>query len=86
MLTILYIYILSSIYFELPKNLSAKPPKINSKEPVIYIKERAPTGLWPLAVITEVFPSPADNRVRVAKIRINGRQYVRPVHKLMPIF
>lgn len=38
--TILYIYILSSIYFELPKNLSAKPPKIKLRDPVIYIKEK----------------------------------------------
>jgi len=49
---------------------------------VLIADEASPRGFWPLARVTEVFPS-ADGRVRSVQVRTTGgSSYRRPVSKI----
>ena len=43
-----------------------------------------PRGHWPLGQIQQVFPSPYG-KVRVARVRTGGKDYVRPITKMCPL-
>ena len=51
---------------------------------VIVISPDTPRGKWPLGMIMEVFPG-KDNHVRVASVKIGGKQYTRPISRLCPL-
>lgn len=48
---------------------------------VVVISQDSPRGTWPLGIITEIFPGP-DGHVRVVNVRIGGKIYKRPIHRL----
>ena len=53
-------------------------------EVVLMVDPSNPRGHWPLGRIQETFPGP-DGKVRVVRVRIGGKDYVRPITKLFPL-
>lgn len=51
---------------------------------VVVINDSVPTLAWPLAVVEKVHPS-KDGVIRVATVRITGKNYLRPVVRLCPL-
>ena len=51
---------------------------------VLMVDPGNPRGRWRLGRIQEVFPGP-DGKVRVVRVRIGGKDYVRPITKLCPL-
>lgn len=53
---------------------------------IVYItSENAAPLSWPIGRIVEVYPNQKDNVVRVVKVRCRGKEYVRPVNRLINI-
>ncbi|XP_074645870.1 uncharacterized protein LOC141902130 [Tubulanus polymorphus] len=48
---------------------------------VVCVDKNTPRGQWPLGRVTEIFPG-SDGHVRVVRVKIGSKQYVRPVTKL----
>lgn len=48
---------------------------------VLVVEPNASRGNWPLGIITEVFPG-SDGNIRVVKVKINGKQFIRPITRL----
>ncbi|XP_069366373.1 uncharacterized protein [Paralichthys olivaceus] len=51
---------------------------------VLIVDPQYPRASWPVGRITEVYPG-QDGKVRSAKVRMQGREYVRPVARLIPL-
>ena len=51
---------------------------------VLVMSTDLPRGKWPLGRILEVYPG-SDNHIRVAKVQVCGNEYVRSIHKLIPL-
>ena len=39
---------------------------------------------WPIGTIMELYPSQKDNQVRVVKVKVEGKQFTRPVKRIYP--
>ena len=48
---------------------------------VLVSDKRIPRGLWPIALITRVFPGP-DGKIRTVELKTKDSVYVRPIVKL----
>ena len=51
---------------------------------VLVVDPGNPRGHCPLGRIQDVFPGP-DGKVRVVRVRTEGKDYVRPITKLCPL-
>ena len=77
------------IKFYLP-NLQARQKWETDKENlvsgqvVMIVDPQLPRASWPIGRITETYPG-KDGKVRSAKVIIQGREYVRPVSRLIPL-
>ena len=49
---------------------------------VLIVNENTPRPLWPMALVTEVYPG-KDTLVRSAKVRTKSSSFVRPITKLV---
>ena len=50
----------------------------------MLVYPQLPRASWPIGRITETYPG-KDGKVRSAKITIQGRGYIRPVSRLIPL-
>ena len=57
-------------------------PNVCVGDVVLISDENLPRNLWPLARVTEVFPS-SDGLVRSVRVKTRGTHLVRPIHKLV---
>ena len=48
---------------------------------VVVITPETTRGLWPLGKVEEIFPG-KDGKVRVIRIHLAGKTYIRPIHRL----
>ena len=51
---------------------------------VMLVDPQYPRASWPIGRITETYPG-KDGKVRSAKVAIKGREYIRPVSRLIPL-
>ena len=51
---------------------------------VLLTSHQNPRGLWPLARVVEVYPG-CDELVRTVKVFCRGKEYVRPITRLIPL-
>ncbi|MCG8432341.1 MAG: hypothetical protein MJA29_14380 [Candidatus Omnitrophica bacterium] len=51
---------------------------------VLMMDRQNPRGNWPLAKIMEVMPS-GDGLVRSVKVKAKGKEFIRPITKLVPL-
>ena len=51
---------------------------------VLVIELDAPRRAWPLGHIIEVYPG-RDGHIRTVKVKMNGKEYVRPIAKICPL-
>ena len=51
---------------------------------VLMSNQQAPRGIWPLARVVEVFPG-SDSHIRTVRVLARGKEYVRPITKLVPL-
>ena len=49
---------------------------------VLVLDESAPRGLWPLALVKNVFTS-TDGLVRSVRVKTSTSEYVRPITKIV---
>lgn len=54
---------------------------IEAGDIVIVISPDTPKGEWPMGRVIEVYPG-KDRHVRVAKVQVGGKQYIRPISRL----
>ena len=59
-----------------------KKPNIGVGDLVLIVKECTPRGVWPLGIVTEVYPG-RDGLVRSAKVKTRATELVRPIVKLV---
>lgn len=59
-------------------------PKLEEGTVVMCMDPQMPRGLWPVGKVTRVMAS-KDGRVRTVEVTINGKQYVRPVARLVTL-
>ena len=48
---------------------------------VVVITPETTRGHWPLGRVEEIFPG-KDGYVRIVRIRLPGKSYIRPIHRL----
>ena len=61
-------------------------PRHNLKEGdvVLIVEPNASRGEWPLGRVIEAYPVD-DGLVRVVKVKVKNKEYLRPVHRLCPL-
>ncbi|XP_039508948.1 uncharacterized protein LOC120484130 [Pimephales promelas] len=69
---------------QLRQKWNREKPNLNDSAVVLVIDFQLPRASWPIGRVVRLLPS-QDGRVRVAEIDINGKTYVRPVAKLIPL-
>ena len=57
---------------------------LDSGQVVMIVDPQYPRASWPIGRITEVYPG-KDGKVRSAMVSIRGREYLRPVARLIPL-
>ena len=50
----------------------------------LVIELDTPRRAWPLGRVTEVYPG-RDGYVRTVKVKMHGKEYVRPITKICPL-
>jgi len=77
------------IKFYLP-NLQARQKwetdkeNLDSGQVVMIVDPQLPRASWPIGRITETYPG-KDGKVRTTKVIIQGREYIRPVSRIIPL-
>ncbi|XP_043244967.1 uncharacterized protein LOC122393202 [Amphibalanus amphitrite] len=51
---------------------------------VIMVDDSQPRGAWPLGLVVATYPA-TDGLVRRVRVRVNGQEYDRPVHRLISL-
>lgn len=59
-------------------------PNLTVSDVVMVMEPQLPRGLWTIGKVTRLFPS-EDGRIRTVKVNINGKPYIRPVARLIPL-
>ena len=67
---------------KLPKWHQTRPEPTPGQ--VVVVLEEKHRGVWPLGKVIESRPS-ADGLTRTVKVLVNGSEYVRPIHKIIPL-
>ena len=57
-------------------------PPLQMHDVVLVADEDTPRGQWPLGLVVEVIPS-EDGRVRKARVRVAGKERLRPTSQLV---
>ena len=55
--------------------------KLKVGDVVVVIAPETTRGHWPLGRVEEIFPG-KDGKVRVIRIHLAGKSYIRPIHRL----
>lgn len=55
-----------------------------SQTAVLVMDPQQPRGMWPIGKISRLIPS-SDGQVRTAEVCLNGKSYIRPVARLVPL-
>lgn len=58
-----------------------KHPNVRVGQIVVVSDDRCPPSRWPLGKISAVYPA-RDGLVRVVDVKINGKTFKRPIHRL----
>ena len=51
---------------------------------MLIVEPNASRGEWPLGLVIEAYPG-ANGVVRVVKVKVKEKEYLRPVHRLSPL-
>lgn len=57
---------------------------LDSSQVVMIVDPHNPCALWPIGRIVEIYPG-KDGKVRSAKVVIQGREYTRPISRLISL-
>ena len=52
---------------------------------VLALENNLPRGRWPLGRIIKTYPG-KEGYMRVARVQCGDRTFIRPTHKLVPLF